>query len=125
MEIVIALFFLALTLLVILPTLPHSRRLRVILAILAVPGIISAYAVLEMFASTGAQSARLDEFIRKCDKLLSQGKIEEVRAILADYGQKRGELNPESSALASRAHLLYHLIKEKELEIELAKPSEK
>ncbi|MFC5454051.1 hypothetical protein [Prosthecobacter fluviatilis] len=125
MEIVIALFFLALILLVILPTLPHSRRLRVILAILAIPGIIFAYRVLEMYASTGAQSARLDEFIKKCDNLLNQGKTEEVRAILADYMQKRGKHNPESSALASRAHLLYHLIKEKELEIELAKLSEK
>jgi hypothetical protein len=125
MEIVIALFFLTLLLLVILPTLPHSRRFRVILAIFAIPGIIFAYRVLEMFASRGAQSAHLDEFIRKCDKLLSQGKTEEVRAILADYRQKRGEPTPPSSALASRAHLLYHLIKEKELDIELAKPSEK
>jgi|GEM_PF-3356471 len=125
MEIVIALFFLTLILLVILPTLPHSRSFRVILAIFAIPGIIFAYRVLEMFASRGAQSAHLDEFIRKCDKLLSQGKTEEVRAILADYRQKRGEHTPPSSALASRAHLLYHLIKEKELEIELAKPSEK
>ena len=117
MEIVIVLFFVALTLLVVLPTLPNSRRVRVALAVLSIPGIICAYRLLEMFATIGVHSAHLDEFIRKSGQLLSEGKIEEVQTVLADYRKKRGELTPASTALAARTSLLYHLIKEKEEEM--------
>lgn len=125
MEIVIALFFLTIVLLIVIPTLPESRRVRIVLAIVAVPGILCAYGVLEKFASTGAGNARLDYFIRKCDHLLSQGKTAEVRDVLQDYSQQRGKPNPESTELAIRAHMLYQLIREKELQIELSKRPEK
>lgn len=115
MEIVIPFFFLTLALLVVLPTLPNSRGLRAALAAMAIPGIICAYWGLEMFATSGRYSGELDAFIKKSEHLLSQGKSEEVRAVLANYLKDRRDLNPPNTALSSRASLLYDLIKQKEM----------
>jgi hypothetical protein len=117
---IIAFFLATLTAAIILPTLPRSRRTRLILAVIAVPVVVFAYDRIEVYASyIGA--THMDVFIERSERLLKEGKTEVLLAAYQEYREQHGGRIPKSSAAAYRALLLDNLVKRIEMERD-AKP---
>jgi len=115
MTTIIAFFLIVLAAAIIIPTLPSSRRVRLVLAVVAVPVVVLAYQRIEVYASyIGA--THMDVFIDHSERLLKEGKTEILLEAYQDYREQHGGRIPKSSAAAYRALLLENLVKQKELE---------
>lgn len=115
MTTIIAFFIVVLAAAIIIPTLPSSRRLRLILAVVAVPVVIFANQRIEVYASyIGA--THMDVFIERSERLLKEGKTEVLLAAYQDYREQHGTRIPKSSAAAYRAWLLDSLVTQREIE---------
>jgi hypothetical protein len=115
MTTIIAIFIVVLAAAIIIPTLPSSRRVRLILAVVAVPVVVFAYQRIEVYASyIGA--THMDVFIERSERLLKEGKTEVLLAAYQDYREQHGGPIPKSSAAAYRAWLLDSLVKQREIE---------
>jgi len=120
MTTIIAFFIIVLAAGIIVPTLPGSRGVRLILAVIAVPVVIFGYQRIEVYASyIGA--THMDMFIERSERLLKEGKTNVVLAAYQDYREQHGAVIPKSSAAAHRAWLLDRLMKQREMERD-AKP---
>jgi hypothetical protein len=115
MNTIIVFFLLTLTAALIIPTLPSSRRVRLVLAVIGVPVVVFAYNRIEVYASyVGA--AHMDLFIERSERLLKEGKTEVLSAGYQEYREQHGGRIPKSSAAAYRAWLLNDLVNYKEME---------
>lgn len=118
MTIVICLFFGMLVAAILIPTLPESRRVRLILGIFAIPLVVGAFGVLEKFSSRpGAES--INAFVKKSDQLLKEGKTEVILAAFRDYHAQGSSTFSDSLAAAERARFLYSALRHQELMHEL------
>jgi hypothetical protein len=120
MEFYIALFIIALSAAIIIPTLPKSRRTRLALAVVAIPVVIFGYQGLERRASfIGA--AYMDLVITHSEELLENGKAPLLLAAYREYDKHHGPSMPRAVGPAYRAWLLHNYINQKEIEQELEK----
>ena len=120
MTAIIASFLVTLTAAIVIPTLPSSRRVRLILAVIVVPIVVFAYQRIEVYASyIGA--THMDVFIERSERLLKDGKPQILLEAYQDYREQHGGRIPKSSAAAYRAFLLDSLVKQREMEKD-AKP---
>jgi hypothetical protein len=115
MTTIIAFFLLILAAAIIVPTLPSSRRMRLVLAVVAVPLVVFAYQRIEAYASY-IGTTQMDVFIERSERLLKEGKTEILLGAYQDYREQHGGSIPKSSAAAYRAWLLDSLVKQRELE---------
>ena len=115
MNAIITFFILTLALAIIIPTLPNSRRIRLALAVIAVPVVIIGYNMVEARASYYG-ATQMDYFIEHSQRLLKEGKTNLLLAAYQDYQEQHGSVIPKAAAPAYRAWLLNHLITEKEIE---------
>ena len=105
----------ALTAAIVIPTLPNSRRVRLILSVIAVPTVVFSYQRIAVYASyIGA--THMGVFIERSERLLKEGKTQILLEAYQDYREQHGGRIPKSSAAAYRAFLLDSLLKQREME---------
>lgn len=105
METLIASFLLVLAACIVGPTLPRSRRLRIILALIAVPLVYFSFlGIDELSARRGARD--MDRFIKQSEQLLKEGRTETLLAVYQEYHQQARHHHPKAWAAADRANVL-------------------
>jgi hypothetical protein len=115
MTALITIFILTLAAAIILPTLPSSRRVRLVISVVSLFAVIALYRIVEARASyIGA--VHMDYFVERSQQLLQEGKTQVVIAAYRDYQEQHGSTVPKAVAPAYRAWLLESLLRQREIQ---------
>ena len=117
MVFIIGIYIFCIAAAVIVPTLPSSRRTRLILSVASIFVIVFGYQYVERFASR-IGSDYMDIYVEHSAQLLRDGRTNILQAAYADYQEQHGGRVPASASAAYRAFLLRSLIRQHELEEE-------
>jgi hypothetical protein len=114
MEFLILLLFATLAAATLLPTIPNSRKTRVLLGIAAIPMVLSVYGFVEKFSSRpGAESVHM--IVEISSRLIKEGKSDVLLKAFEKYDSGISELVPHELGAADRARHLYDLLWSQEM----------
>jgi hypothetical protein len=118
MIIIVVGYLVLLATLVVVPTIPSSRRLRVILGVVAVLIIIFGYHFLDAVASRVGAS-QFDRFVNTSERLIRDGRVDIVLDAFERYHIAFEPELPHGAGAAVRAYRLTNRLETAELEAQL------
>ena len=114
MEFLILLLFATLAAATLVPTIPNSRKTRVLLGIAAIPMVLFVYGFVEKFSSRpGAESVHM--IVEISSRLIKEGKSDVLLKAFEKYDSGISELVPHELAATDRARHLYDLLWSQEM----------